>query len=280
MNGLSPLISVVVLTYNSSDYIIETLESIKNQDYPNLEIIVSDDGSVDRTCPIVSDWIENNKDLFKRALLIKSFKNRGICHNYNQGVFNSQGVYIKTIDGDDCLNGADAISKYVTFVLNNNVEICISDVKLFSTDNFDMTHYRETFDFYYRCVDESFEQQRSRIVDDHCLPDPALFFSRKLYDEVNGFDESYVLLEEWPFFFNVLNKGYKVYGIPEQLVQYRIHAKSVSHNKKNKANTLIQKDLLKFYWKVRLKEYLKNRKYAKAVYHALYAIKCVLKCYV
>ena len=49
-----PLVSIVVLTYNSSDYVLETLDSIKCQDYPNLELIVSDDGSNDETYRIVS----------------------------------------------------------------------------------------------------------------------------------------------------------------------------------------------------------------------------------
>jgi len=279
MNSHLPLVSIVVLTYNSIDYILETLDSIKKQDYPNIEIVISDDGSSDGTCSLVDKWISDNSNHFIRAINIKSYKNRGICHNYNQGVFNSSGVYIKTLDGDDCLSRSDSISKFVNFAVSNNVDICISDVELISNDDFDMTDYRNLFDFYYDCVEESYEQQKKRIVEEHCLPDPAMFFSRKLYDDVGGFDEKYVLLEEWPFFYNILNNGYKVFGINERLVNYRVHAQSVSHNKRSRANTLIQKDLLRFFFHTRLKIYLKSGCYHKAIYNTFYSIKRVINCY-
>jgi len=52
------LVSVVVVTYNSSKYVEETLESIKNQTYPNIELIVTDDCSTDSTVDIVMNWEE------------------------------------------------------------------------------------------------------------------------------------------------------------------------------------------------------------------------------
>ncbi|MBR5577209.1 MAG: glycosyltransferase [Bacteroidaceae bacterium] len=51
-------VSIVVITYNSSKYVLETLESVKAQDYPNIELIVSDDRSTDNTFELVNQWIE------------------------------------------------------------------------------------------------------------------------------------------------------------------------------------------------------------------------------
>ena len=59
-----PLISVVVLTYNSSLYITETLNSIKDQTYDNIELIITDDCSTDSTLIICEDWINLNKSRF------------------------------------------------------------------------------------------------------------------------------------------------------------------------------------------------------------------------
>ena len=53
------LVSVVVITYNSEKYILETLESIKTQSYKNLELIISDDCSKDDTVMICRDWLDN-----------------------------------------------------------------------------------------------------------------------------------------------------------------------------------------------------------------------------
>ena len=55
------LISIVVITYNNSNYIEETLESIKSQTYNNIELIVSDDCSTDKTVEITEEWIDKNE---------------------------------------------------------------------------------------------------------------------------------------------------------------------------------------------------------------------------
>ena len=62
----NPLVSIIVVTYNSSLYVRETLESAKRQSYRNLELIVTDDASKDDTVKICREWIENNKNRFVR----------------------------------------------------------------------------------------------------------------------------------------------------------------------------------------------------------------------
>lgn len=65
------LVSICVLTYNSSEYIIETLDSIKNQNYQNIELIISDDCSFDNTVILCTQWINLNRDRFVRVELIE-----------------------------------------------------------------------------------------------------------------------------------------------------------------------------------------------------------------
>lgn len=57
------LVSVIVMSYCSADTIVETLDSIKNQTYPRIELIITDDCSPDRTIQVVQDWIAVNKGL-------------------------------------------------------------------------------------------------------------------------------------------------------------------------------------------------------------------------
>ena len=255
-----PLVSVVVLTYNSSQYVIETLESIRIQNYPNIELVVSDDGSSDNTYSLVFNWIELNKSCFKRAIIVRSFSNRGTCYNYNQGVCNSNGVYVKTIDGDDCLNGSDAISKYILFMEESHADICISDVELFTNDEMDLTKEREWYDYLFKCVNEDYEAQKRRISTELAIPNPASFFTRKLYDEIGGYSEDYKYLEEWPFFFKIIINGHQIWGVNDRLVRYRLVKKSVSHNKKSKVFLILQMDLLRFFVKTRLLQLLIERR--------------------
>src|SRR5690606_12047202 len=98
-----PLVSVVVITYNSAKYVLATLESIKAQTYQNIELIVSDDCSNDDTVEICRSWMVENCERFIRTELITTEKNKGIPANCNRGVTASQGLWIKIIAGDDLL---------------------------------------------------------------------------------------------------------------------------------------------------------------------------------
>ena len=85
-NLRDPLVSVIIVTYNSSKFVLETLESVKNQSYENIELIVSDDASTDKTVDLCKEWIRKNKDRFAKAKLVTAEKNSGIPANCNQGI--------------------------------------------------------------------------------------------------------------------------------------------------------------------------------------------------
>lgn len=59
----NPLVSVIVITYNSAKYVLETLESIRVQSYQNIELIISDDCSKDNTIDICRNWIGKMKNV-------------------------------------------------------------------------------------------------------------------------------------------------------------------------------------------------------------------------
>lgn len=96
-----PQISFVVTSYNYEKYILDTLESIKNQTYQNYEIIVVDDFSVDNSVEIVERFISDNQDL--KITLIKNDKNIGQLGTMIRGLKEARGQFISFIDSDDVL---------------------------------------------------------------------------------------------------------------------------------------------------------------------------------
>ena len=72
-----PLVSIVVVTYNSAKYVLDVLECIKEQTYANIELIISDDASQDETLDVCKNWIEHNRDRFKFFQLLCSSQNTG-----------------------------------------------------------------------------------------------------------------------------------------------------------------------------------------------------------
>ena len=97
------LVSVVVLTYNSSTTIIETLNSVKEQTYSNIELIITDDASSDTTIDICRQWLDLNGKYFFNFCLITVEFNTGLPANCNRALNASKGEWIKFIAGDDSL---------------------------------------------------------------------------------------------------------------------------------------------------------------------------------
>lgn len=118
MHSNTPLVSFCVITYNSSKYILETLESIKNQIYSNIELIITDDCSSDNTVEICNNWLIENKSRFERTILLTTIKNTGVCGNVVRGEKECQGEYFKIIAGDDYL--ADSYTTKCVEVLKEN----------------------------------------------------------------------------------------------------------------------------------------------------------------
>ena len=97
-----PLASIVVVTFNSAAYVLETLESAKHQTYRNIELIISDDSSIDNTIGICKKWLLNNKNRFVRTKLITVEKNTGVAANCNRGIANSTSDWIKLVPATIC----------------------------------------------------------------------------------------------------------------------------------------------------------------------------------
>lgn len=92
-NSLPKLVSVIITVYNGEKYIRQTLQSIMDQEYPNLEIIIVDDGSTDDTASIIKQFPADISYCYQ--------PNSGIAKSWNKGVEKANGTYLTFIDADD-----------------------------------------------------------------------------------------------------------------------------------------------------------------------------------
>jgi teichuronic acid biosynthesis glycosyltransferase TuaG len=109
-----PLFSVIIPTYNSEKYLIETIESVLNQTYPNIEIIVIDDGSTDSTSEILRPYF---KDI--QYYIIPHSGLPAVPRNY--GIAISKGKYIAFLDSDDIWLPDKILKQYDIFLNHNSV---------------------------------------------------------------------------------------------------------------------------------------------------------------
>lgn len=224
-----PLVSVPVVTYNSAKYVLETLESIKAQTYQNIELIISDDCSTDNTVELCQKWVEENKKRFIRTQIITVDKNTGVSANLNRAETACQGEWVKGIAGDDLLL-PNCVKDCLTYV---NVHIdtiyLFGKIKVFGATE-EKNAYFENNVFDYSFFDLKIDEQLTWLIfKGNCIPAATCFYNRlkvQEYGIVN--DERIPMLEDWPKWINILEKGVKLDFMDKTCVKYRIHENSLS----------------------------------------------------
>lgn len=238
-------VTVSVLTYNSSRYVIETLESIKAQTYPNLILQICDDCSTDNTIRVCQQWIDKNRSRFVKSKLITSEHNTGVSGNSNRSWDACETIYIKEIAGDDkllpnCIDDnmqfieehPDAVFVFSRIkILGNDVEWNKKIEKMFDYSCFSLTSDQQ-LDWFLRCC--------------NFVPASTCFANISKIREHNiRNDERIPLLEDIPKWINALWKGITLYFFDKETVEYRVHESSLSTC--HKQNVLFRQSLEMFF---------------------------------
>lgn len=217
-----PLVSVYVVTYNSSKTVIETLDSIYNQTYPNIELIVSDDCSTDSTVELCREWIEKHKDRFFRTEILTFEKNTGVSGNCNRAEAACRGEWVKGIAGDDLLV-SDCIETCIEYVrMHEGVVVLFGRQDAFGTDEETRKQINAVFD--YEMLTKSPEEQLHKLIfDKNYIPATTLFYHRERMRATGVIcDPRIPLLDDWPKWINLLRAGVKFNFVDRILVKYRV----------------------------------------------------------
>ena len=113
-----PLITIALSVYNVEPYLRQSLETIVNQTYKNLEILCIDDCSKDKTFDILQEYAQK----YDRIKVVKQPKNQGLSISRNRAIEMAQGEYILMLDGDD-LFALDMIEKAYKKVLETEADL-------------------------------------------------------------------------------------------------------------------------------------------------------------
>lgn len=118
-------ISIITATYNSASTIVETLDSLNEQTYDNIEHIIIDGGSTDNTLELV-------KAYGKRVSIVISEKDEGIYDALNKGISVATGDIIGILHSDDMFAYIDAVSDIAKVFFDNTVDACYGDLSYIS----------------------------------------------------------------------------------------------------------------------------------------------------
>ena len=238
----SPLVTVGLITYNSAEFIEETLDSIYNQDYYNIELIVSDDCSSDNTVELCREWISNHEARFKRVKLVTSEKNTGLSGNSNRAFKEARGEWYKSFDGDDIMV-PDAISRYVEFV-NEHPDANQVVARVINFDGKKEWDSKGDYLSRYVCRESATAKtQLSVITKTLFFRGTSHFAKTDIIKSVGAFDERFPLLEDIPLFIKLIGAGYKVYYIDHIMSKYRVRDTSTAHSAK--VNSLLTNNIIR-----------------------------------
>jgi len=229
MENYNPLVSIVVITYDSIKYVLETLESVKFQTYQNIELIVSDDCSTDNTVDFCRKWLDDNKFRFIRTELITIEKNTGISSNCNRGCKAAKGEWIKLIAGDDALENyyLEHIIQYIK--INPNALCLITNVtiykELFTDSNVIYKTNLKNYKMFYNDITP--EKQFQCLLRFNTVYTAGMIVSKKVYEDFDYYDEKYPFCEDLPFWLKITKSGIRIFLLDIFGAKYRVHIHSV-----------------------------------------------------
>ena len=190
-----PLVSIVTVVYNGEKYIENTIASIFNQTYKNIEYIIIDGGSVDNTVSII-------KKYQNRLAYWVSEKDNGISDAFNKGISIAKGEIIGIINADDWYE-ENAIEKVVAFI--DDADLVYSDMQLWKNEKKDFV-----------------------IKGSHCflkremtVNHPSVFVKKECYNRLGSFDIQYELAMDYDLMLRFMVNSCHFKYIPEVLANMR-----------------------------------------------------------
>lgn len=202
-------VSVIIPMYNSSKYIVECVNSVINQTYKNLEIILVDDKSNDSTLKKV------NRIKDKRIKIIKLKKNVGAAEARNKGIEASTGDYICFLDSDDYWK-LDKVEKQVKFIRD----------KVFIYSEYQYLRKNHT---HIARVPESLTYKE--LLKNSAIFTSTVMLNMKYLTKEDIYMPNIRMGQDYGSWYKILKKIDKAYGIQEVLSVYRVGNRSLSSNK-------------------------------------------------
>ncbi|MET1077536.1 MAG: glycosyltransferase [Pseudomonas sp.] len=213
MSQSSPLVSVIIASYNHGPYIEQSILSVLGQSYPHIELLVIDDGSSD-------DSVERIRRLqAEHGFDFQVQPNQGLTHTLNAAIARARGSLIAPFGSDDIML-PERIATQVAYLEGKpEVGICAGNIELIDAQGQLFPEKRQRRDVPFRRLDfdDMFLERKPYP------PAPTLLIRREALDKVGGFDPQ-IRLEDLLIELKITRAGYFIDGLGVVMARYRKHA--------------------------------------------------------
>lgn len=216
----NPLVSIVIPCYNHEQFVQDCIQSVIDQTYENIELIIIDDGSKDNSVLKIQEMTAKCKKRFSR-FEVRSRPNRGLSATLNESIEWCKGKYFAAVASDD-------------IILKSKIDLQVN----FMEENTDITAIFGSANY----IDESNNvkiidplKQQEYVFDKIFLNEcqfyaPTQLMRKSILDEIGGYNTD-ILVEDWYMWLKMAEKG-RVYCLSDKLANYRIHANNTTKNSK------------------------------------------------
>jgi alpha-1,3-rhamnosyltransferase len=221
-------ITIGIMTYNQENFIEDTLQSIIDQSYNNIELLILDDHSLDRTLAKIHGMNKLLKDRFVHYRLLIHKENSGnISANINELLRNAHGDYFKCIGGDDLLLPNYCMAAVKAFESDQSIEYVFSDMCIVDGDYRYGQEYDVTHRYMHYSVPDEPNKLFNRLLYGNYLPAPSFLFKTDMLKQIGGFDEEFTM-EDYPMWLKLSHAGIQHCYIEKPYVLYRVTGMSLS----------------------------------------------------
>ncbi|MFG0819980.1 glycosyltransferase [Pseudomonas sp. GLN_3] len=209
-SNLMPKVSIVIPTYNTGRYVLDSIDSVLQQTYPNVELIVVDDGSSDETPALLAQHPGNFRR-FRQA-------NAGQSAAMNFGWQQSSGELLGYLSADDRLHPRALEAIVAAMAKAPKAVLAYPDFCVIDENS---KHVRTV------CTPDY--EERLLIANFQCLPGPGALFRRSVWEKVGGWNTGLRNIPDMDFFLRLCQYG-PFTRVAEPLADFRIHSGSTTYN--------------------------------------------------
>lgn len=210
---MEPLVSVVIAAYNMANFVAQAVESVVQQTYPRIEVLIVDDGSTDGTAETVLPLLKDTKVTYIRQ------ENQGQAAAKNRGVREARGDLVAFLDADDAWS-ADKLSSQVPLFAEKRVGIVYSRMVYMDEKGVELNEPEH--EMFRGCV-------TSKLLMFNFVPFGTAVVRRECFTRMGGFDESLRMGIDYDLWLRY-STMYDFDYVARPLLRYRIWAGQMSRN--------------------------------------------------
>ncbi len=215
------MISVVMSAYNEKrEELRKSVDSIINQTYKDLEIIIVDDNPKNE---IIREYLSSLTD--DRVKVLYNEQNIGLVASLNKALKHARGEYIARMDADD-MSSLDRFEMQLKYLNDNNLDLIGSWMTLIDDSENDKVIGKLEYPIRSESINKCLKY-------DSVLPHPTWLGKREVFDKLNGYRNA-KYCEDYDFLLRAANYGFKLGNIPEFCFKCRIRSNSVTRSNRSK----------------------------------------------